>query len=230
MISSNKASRRFSLSFLESLTPSITIWHSGFLPPQLLEKAGLLAMNRADLGHMGEAVAAKYYIRQGYLLLNHNYRTRMGELDLILYRADTIVFAEVKTRTSAQRAAPAEAVDYYKQQRLIAAEGFPIFQLCLGERGGNEQAAVRCQTAENGLRRRNDGVGIACALELHNQTPYIFFISIKPFRTERPVFSSTAKIGCTSCFAVSKTAQNRPRIIRWQKHPGCSGPAFWLAF
>ena len=27
-------------------------------------------MNRADLGHMGEAVAAKYYIRQGYLLLN----------------------------------------------------------------------------------------------------------------------------------------------------------------
>ena len=58
-------------------------------------------MNRADLGHMGEAVAAKYYIRQGYLLLNHNYRTR----------------------TSAQRAAPAEAVDYYKQQRLIAAAG-----------------------------------------------------------------------------------------------------------
>ena len=109
--------------------------------------------------------------------------------------------------------------------KFRVAEGFPIFQLCLGERGGNEQAAVRCQTAENGLRRRNDGVGIACALELHNQTPYIFFISIKPFRTERPVFSGTAKIGCTSCFAVSKTAQNRPRIIRWQKHPGCSGPA-----
>ena len=33
---------------------------------------------RADLGHMGEAVAAKYYIRQGYLLLNHNYRTEWG--------------------------------------------------------------------------------------------------------------------------------------------------------
>ena len=77
----------------------------------------------AGLSHTGEAVAAKYYIRQGYLLLNHNYRTRMGELDLILYKADTIVFAEVKTRTSAQRAAPAEAVDYYKQQRLIAAAG-----------------------------------------------------------------------------------------------------------
>ena len=32
-----------------------------------------------ELGHTGEAVAAKYYIRRGYLLLNHNYRTRMGD-------------------------------------------------------------------------------------------------------------------------------------------------------
>ena len=68
-------------------------------------------MNRANLGHTGEAVAAKYCIRQGYLLLNHNYRTRMGELDLILYKADTIVFDAVRTRTSAQRAAPDEGVD-----------------------------------------------------------------------------------------------------------------------
>ena len=35
--------------------------------------------------------------------------------------------------------------------KLRVAEGFPLFQLCLGERGGNEQTAVQCQTAENGL-------------------------------------------------------------------------------
>ena len=35
-----------------------------------------------DIGRKGEALAAKYYMRRGYLLLNHNYRTRMGELDL----------------------------------------------------------------------------------------------------------------------------------------------------
>lgn len=75
----------------------------------------------AALGHKGEAVAAKYYISKGYLLMNHNYRTRMGELDLILYRDGMLVFSEVKTRTSARRAAPAEAVDAFKQQRLIAA-------------------------------------------------------------------------------------------------------------
>ena len=54
-----------------------------------------------DVGHTGEAVAAKYYQQRGWLLLNHNYRTRLGELDLILYKENTLVFAEVKTRTGA---------------------------------------------------------------------------------------------------------------------------------
>lgn len=78
-------------------------------------------MNRAKLGRTGEAIAAKYYIRQGYLLLNHNYHTRFGELDLILYKENTVVFAEVKTRNSTARMAPAEAVDAAKCQRLAAA-------------------------------------------------------------------------------------------------------------
>ena len=84
-------------------------------------------MSRPDakaLGHTGEAVAAKYYQQRGYLLLNHNYRTRMGELDLILYKDGGIVFAEVKTRASTARALPAEAVDARKQRRLAAAANF----------------------------------------------------------------------------------------------------------
>lgn len=74
-------------------------------------------MNR-EVGQKGEAIAAKYYQQRGYLLLGHNYRTRMGELDLILYKEDLIVFAEVKTRTGHMLAAPAEAVDLHKQRRL----------------------------------------------------------------------------------------------------------------
>ena len=58
------------------------------------------------VGHKGEAIAAKYYQQRGWLLLNHNYRTRMGEIDLILYKENTLVFA---------------AVDACKQQRLILA-------------------------------------------------------------------------------------------------------------
>ena len=64
-----------------------------------------------DVGRTGEAVAAKYYQQRGWLLLNHNYRTRLGELDLILYKENTLVFAEVKTRTGAK----------WKQNRLILA-------------------------------------------------------------------------------------------------------------
>lgn len=67
------------------------------------------------LGRTGEAIAAKYYIRRGYLLLNHNYRTRFGELDLILYKTGTLVFAEVKTRTSPGAIRPADAVNRRKQ-------------------------------------------------------------------------------------------------------------------
>lgn len=73
------------------------------------------------LGRKGEALAAKYYIQRGYLLLNHNYRTRMGELDLIVYKDGCLVFAEVKTRAGRRLETPAAAVDVRKQQRLILA-------------------------------------------------------------------------------------------------------------
>lgn len=78
-------------------------------------------MNRAEIGAKGEAVAARYYQKQGYLLLGHNYRTRLGELDLILYKDDLLVFCEVKTRSVGSRISGAEAVDIHKQRRLIAA-------------------------------------------------------------------------------------------------------------
>ena len=78
-------------------------------------------MDRAETGRTGEAVAARYYQKQGCELVAHNYRTRMGEIDLILYKDDTLVFAEVKTRTGAMLDRPAAAVDARKQNRLILA-------------------------------------------------------------------------------------------------------------
>ena len=78
-------------------------------------------MDRAETGRTGEAVAARYYQKQGCELVAHNYCTRMGEIDLILYKDDTLVFAEVKTRTGRMLDAPAAAVDARKQRRLILA-------------------------------------------------------------------------------------------------------------
>ena len=74
---------------------------------------------RHELGRKGEAVAAKYYRQQGYALLDHNFRTRYGELDLVLYRDGVMVIAEVKTRSRMGLVAPRESVDRRKRQRLI---------------------------------------------------------------------------------------------------------------
>ena len=73
------------------------------------------------LGATGEAVAAKYYQQNGYLLLNHNYRTRMGELDLVLMEGETVFIAEVKSRSETRRGPAAEAVGPAKQRRIILA-------------------------------------------------------------------------------------------------------------
>lgn len=78
-------------------------------------------MTREELGRAGEAVAAKYYMDRGCRLLAHHYRTRMGELDLVLQEGNTIVICEVKTRSGHTWGTPGEAVNAAKQRRLILA-------------------------------------------------------------------------------------------------------------
>ena len=53
---------------------------------------------RNDLGRLGERLAAEHFERLGYEVLSRNYRTRFGELDLVVADAETLVFCEVKTR------------------------------------------------------------------------------------------------------------------------------------
>ncbi len=100
-------------------------------------------MNRAQTGQRGEAVAAKFYLKQGCRLLAHNFRTRMGELDLVVQEPDgTVVLCEVKTRANASLATPAEAVDIHKQRRLIRAAQAYLQQTGLSD------APVRFDVAE----------------------------------------------------------------------------------
>ncbi len=71
-----------------------------------------------DLGAWGEEQAARFLQGKGYRLLERNYRTPYGEIDLILEDGDFLVFAEVKLRRSARFGTPAEAVTSAKQTRL----------------------------------------------------------------------------------------------------------------
>ncbi|MFT3799305.1 YraN family protein [Microbacterium sp.] len=69
-------------------------------------------------GRAGEERAARYLTRQGYTLLERNWRCRTGEVDIVAVRAGMIVFVEVKTRRSELFGHPFEAVDRRKRDRL----------------------------------------------------------------------------------------------------------------
>ncbi len=73
---------------------------------------------RRALGASGEDRVAAWYEAHGYTVEARNWRCRQGELDLIVRRGRTIVFCEVKTRSSGAFGAPVEAVTRTKQARL----------------------------------------------------------------------------------------------------------------
>jgi putative endonuclease len=72
------------------------------------------------LGQWGEATAEKYLIDRGYKILDRNYRTTIGELDIVARKNDVIAFVEVKTRDSinADHFLPEESVNSRKQSKL----------------------------------------------------------------------------------------------------------------
>jgi len=75
-------------------------------------------VDRRRLGVAGEAAVARHYREAGYVVLDRNWRCRDGELDLVLAIGGTVVFCEVKTRSSSAFGAPFEAVTFTKQRRL----------------------------------------------------------------------------------------------------------------
>jgi putative endonuclease len=76
------------------------------------------ALAPKTLGQRGEAAAARYLKRLGYIIIARSSHIRRGEIDLIAVDGRTIVFVEVKTRVSHDAGHPAEAVDRDKQHRL----------------------------------------------------------------------------------------------------------------
>lgn len=73
------------------------------------------------LGKEGEDRAARFLMKQGYRIIERNYGTRSGEIDLIALHDGVVVFIEVKTRTSDAFGAPELAVNHRKQQRMVKA-------------------------------------------------------------------------------------------------------------
>ncbi len=79
---------------------------------------------KQTLGKEGERIAENYLKKKGYRLVERNYRSPVGELDLIVLDRRVIVFVEVKTRTQERFGAPLETVPAIKQHRMMKAALF----------------------------------------------------------------------------------------------------------
>lgn len=70
-------------------------------------------------GRLAEMKAANYLREKGYCLIEHSYKSRFGEIDLIFEYKNFIVFVEVKARGEGSIAQPREFVDEIKQKKII---------------------------------------------------------------------------------------------------------------
>ena len=75
-------------------------------------------MNNIEKGRLGEEIALKYIISKGGTIVEKNYRTKMGEIDLIARMNGELVFIEVKSRSNINYGYPCEAVNYKKKRKI----------------------------------------------------------------------------------------------------------------
>ncbi|MDH5507960.1 MAG: YraN family protein [Anaerolineae bacterium] len=80
-----------------------------------------MTVHKQALGRWGEAMAAKYLSQKGYAIIERNFRTEYGEIDLVAKIEQTVVFVEVKTRTTPSYGYPEEAITAEKMEHMWAA-------------------------------------------------------------------------------------------------------------
>jgi putative endonuclease len=78
-------------------------------------------MDKAEVGAAGEDAACRRLRQAGYLIVTRNWRTRLGEIDVVARDGDVLVFIEVKLRSSAGFGGAEGAVGPAKRRRLVAA-------------------------------------------------------------------------------------------------------------
>jgi len=89
---------------------------------------------RTVIGSEGERAAAEFLEARGYRILDRNYRTRLGEIDLVAEEGRILVFVEVKVRLNDRFGGPAAAVTSAKQARIARLAQQYVMSRRLGER------------------------------------------------------------------------------------------------
>ena len=89
---------------------------------------------KKEKGSWGEDRAAAYLRKQGYEILERNYRGKTGEIDIIAEKDGTLHFIEVKTRTSEDLGEPLEAIDRRKLGHILRTAELYLHQNGLSDR------------------------------------------------------------------------------------------------
>ena len=79
----------------------------------------MTAPSTRDLGSVGEKLATKFLQQKGYKILDKNFRSKFGEIDIVAQEEDTLVFVEVKTRWTREYGTPEEAVTPRKIRSIV---------------------------------------------------------------------------------------------------------------
>ena len=77
-----------------------------------------MTFEKKHLGYAGEELAVEFLQKQGYRILVRNFKSRLGEMDIIAADGEVICFIEVKTRTDSRLGTPFEAITPAKQRKL----------------------------------------------------------------------------------------------------------------
>lgn len=89
--------------------------------------------NKRKIGAEQEELAEQYLIKQGYHILQKNFYSRFGEIDIIAKKDKYLVFIEVKYRKDEKMGFPEEAIDMRKQNNIIQMARFYMFQKKISE-------------------------------------------------------------------------------------------------
>jgi len=93
-----------------------------------------MTKERLNFGKKGEKAAESYLKKQGYRILKKNYRTKIGEIDLIAEHKNVLVFIEVKSRTDAALEHPFMAVTPRKQKKIAQTASCFLVENKVGDR------------------------------------------------------------------------------------------------